>query len=222
VLITGSVPLDFSLYSSSCGNGNSGKLTAFINSGEPPFNFYWSDNVPNNPQQIQVSGLTGGTYGITIVDNNGCSLLRNATITCTGNLTSYQTYVMGSEIFNISSPTKFGLLQMLNEGFYDLTLGNERCDLVSATFTAKVSVTPLNLTTSETFFTTTSLNIAPTDNQYYDTIKDLLLSVPGVGNVTINALTNQITIETSRGNDSLNGQEIIVDLIIEYDIMCLN
>ena len=129
---------------------------------------------------------------------------------------------MGSEIFNISSPTKFGLLQMLNEGFYDLTLGNERCDLVSATFTAKVSVTPLNLTTSETFFTTTSLNIAPTDNQYYDTIKDLLLSVPGVGNVTINALTNQITIETSRGNDSLNGQEIIVDLIIEYDIMCLN
>lgn len=222
VLITGSESLDFSLYSTSCGSGNNGTLTAFINSGTPPFNFYWSDNVLNNPQQIQVSGLTGGTYGVTIVDNNGCSLLRNATITCTGNLTSYQTYVMGSEIFNISSPTKFGLLQMLNEGFYDLTLGNERCDLVSATFTAKVSVTPLNLTTSETFFTTTSLNIAPTDNQYYDTIKDLLLSVPGVGNVTINALTNQITIETSRGNDSLNGQEIIVDLIIEYDIMCLN
>jgi hypothetical protein len=222
VLITGSESLDFSLYSTSCGSGNNGTLTAFINSGTPPFNFYWSDNVLNNPQQIQVSGLTGGTYDVTIVDNNGCSLLRNTTITCTGNLTSYQTYVMGSEIFNISSPTKFGLLQMLNEGFYDLTLGNERCDLVSATFTAKVSVTPLNLTTSETFFTTTSLNIAPTDNQYYDTIKDLLLSVPGVGNVTINALTNQITIETSRGNDSLNGQEIIVDLIIEYDIMCLN
>lgn len=222
VLITGSVPLDFSLYSSSCGVGNNGKLTAFINSGEPPFNFYWSENVPNNPQQIQVSGLTGGTYSVTIVDSNGCSLLRNATITCTGNLTSYQTYVMGSEIFNISSPTKFGLLQMLNEGFYDLTLDNERCDLVSATFTAKVSVNPLGLTTSETFFTTTSLNIAPTDNEYYDTIKDLLLTVPGVGNVIINPLTNQITVETIKGNDSLNGQEIIVDLIIEYDIMCLS
>lgn len=33
VLITGSVALDFSLYSVSCGNGNSGKITAFINSG---------------------------------------------------------------------------------------------------------------------------------------------------------------------------------------------
>jgi hypothetical protein len=222
VLITGSESLDFSLYSTSCGSGSNGTLTAFINSGTPPFNFYWSDNVLNNPQQIQVSGLTGGTYSVTIVDSNGCSLIRNATITCTGNLTSYQTYVMGSEIFNISSPTKFGLLQMLNEGFYDLTLDNERCDLVSATFTAKVSVTPLGLTTNETFFTTTSLNIVPTDNEYYDTIKDLLLSVPGVGNVIINPLTNQITIETTRGNDTLNGQEIIVDLVIEYDIMCLN
>ena len=83
-------------------------------------------------------------------------------------------------------------------------------------------MTPLGLTTNETFFTTTSLNIVPTDNEYYDTIKDLLLSVPGVGNVIINPLTNQITIETTRGNDTLNGQEIIVDLVIEYDIMCLN
>jgi hypothetical protein len=110
---------------------------------------------------------------------------------------------------------------MLNEGFYDLTLDNEGCDLVSATFTAKVSVTPLDLTTSELFFTTTSLNVGPTDNEYYDTIKQLLLTVPGIANVTINALTNQITIETTRGDDTLNGQEIIIDLIIEYDIMCL-
>jgi hypothetical protein len=222
VLITGSEQLDYSLYSTSCGTGSSGKITAFINSGEPPFNFYWSDNVPNNPQEIQVSGLTGGTYSLTIVDDGGCSLVRSVSITCNGSLTSYQTYVMGEEVFNIESPTKFGLLQMLNEGFYDLTLDNERCDLVSATFTAKVSVTPLDLTTSETFFTTTSLNIAPTDNEYYDTIRELLLSVPGVGNVIINALTNQITIETARGNDTLNGQEIIVDLVIEYDIMCLS
>jgi large repetitive protein len=222
VLITGSVPLDFTLYSSSCGIGNNGKLTAFINSGEPPFNFYWSDNVPGNPQQIQVSGLTGGTYSLTIVDNNGCSLTRNASITCFGNLSSYQTYVMGSEIFNITAPTKFGLLQMLNEGFYDLTLGNERCNLVSATFTVKVSVTPLGLTTSQTFFTTTSLNNVPADNQYYNVVRDLLLSVPGVGGVTINPLTNQITIETTRGDDTLNGQELSIDLMIDYDIMCLS
>ena len=221
ILILGSTPLDFSLYSTSCGTGNSGKITAFINQGETPFSFNWSDNVPNNPQQIQVSGLTGGTYSLTIVGSDGCSLSRRTTISCNATLTSYQTYVMGSEVFNIESPTKFGLLQMLNEGFYDLTIDNTGCDLVSATFTAKVSVTPLDLTTSETFYTSTSLGDEPQDNLYYDTITQLLLSIPGVGSVTVNPLENIITIETTRGNDTLQGQEIIIDLIIEYDIICL-
>jgi hypothetical protein len=221
ILILGSTPLDFSLYSTSCGTGNSGKITAFINQGETPFSFNWSNNVPNNPQQIQVSGLTGGTYSLTIVGSDGCSLSRTTTISCNATLTSYQTYVMGSEVFNIESPTKFGLLQMLNEGFYDLTVDNTGCDLVSATFTAKVSVTPLDLTTSETFYTSTSLGDEPQDNLYYDTITQLLLSIPGVGSVTVNPLENIITIETTRGNDTLQGQEIIIDLIIEYDIICL-
>ena len=221
ILIIGSVPIDFSLYSTSCGTGNSGKITAFINQGETPFSFNWSDNVPGNPQQIQVSGLTGGTYSLILVGDNGCSLSRSTTITCNQSLTSYQTYVMGSEVFNIASPTKFGLLQMLNEGYYDLTLGNTGCDLNSATFTAKVSVNPLGLTASETFYTSTSLVIPPSDNLYYDTITQLLLSIPGVGGVVVKPTENLITIETTRGNDTLQGQEIIIDLIIVYDIICL-
>ena len=183
--------------------------------------FIGSDNVPNNPQQIQVSGLTGGTYSLTVVGDDGCSLARTTTISCNATLTSYQTYVMGAEVFNIESPTKFGILQMLNEGFYDLTLDNTGCDLVSATFTAKVSVNPLDLTTSDTFYTTTSLIDVPDDNLYYDTITQLLLSIPGIGNVIVNPLDNVITIETAKGNDTLLGQEIVIDLIIEYDIVCL-
>lgn len=222
VFVPYSQPLDFSLYSTSCGDGTNGTITAFITSGNPPFNFNWSDNVPNEPQQIQVSGLTAGTYSLTVVDSNSCSLTRTTSIDCNTNYVSYQTYVMGAEIFNISSPTKFGLLQMLNEGFYDLTTGNTSCDLVSATFTAKVSVSPLGLSSSQTFFTSNSLVTVPTDNQYFNTVRSLLLSVPGVGNVTIDQLNNQITIETSRGNSSLEGQEIIIDLVIVYDIMCLS
>jgi hypothetical protein len=125
-------------------------------------------------------------------------------------------------VFNITSPTKFGLLQMLNEGFYDLTIGNTNCDLISATFTAKVSVNPAGLTTQQNFFTSTSLVQAPSDNSWYNTVKSLLLSVPGVGDVIIDQLNNQITIETSRDNTSLQGQEIIIDLVIVYDIICLS
>jgi uncharacterized protein (DUF2141 family) len=222
ILIPFSQPLDYSLFTTSCGSGNSGQITAFISSGEPPFNFNWSDNVPNEPQQIQVTGLTGGTYSLTVVDSNGCTLTRNATITCEQNYVSYQTYVMGAEIFNITSPTKFGLLQMLNEGFYDLTTGNTSCDLISATFTAKVSVNPAGLSTQQDFFTSTSLVQVPSDNTWYNTVKSLLLSVPGVGDVKIDQLNNQITIETSRDNTSLQGQEIIIDLVIVYDIICLS
>lgn len=222
ILVPSSQPLNYSLYSTSCGSGNNGKITAFITSGEPPFNFNWSDNVPNEPQQIQISGLTAGTYSLTIVDSNGCSLTRSTTISCNKNYASYQTYTMGAEIFNIQSPTKFGLLQMLNEGYYDLTTGNTSCDLISATFTAKVSVNPSGIVASQNFFTSTSLVQAPSDNQWYNTVRTLLLGIPGVGNVTIDQLNNQITIETSRNNTSLEGQEIVIDLIIDYDIICLS
>jgi hypothetical protein len=222
ILVPSSQQLNYSLVSTSCGSGNSGKITAFITSGEPPFSFNWSDNVPNEPQQIQVSGLTGGTYSLTVVDANGCSLTRNTTISCNSNYVSYQSYVMGAEIFNIESPTKFGLLQMLNEGYFDLTSGNTSCDLISATFTAKVSVNPSGIVASQNFFTSTSLVQVPTDNDWYNTVRTLLLGIPGVGGVTINATNNQITIETSRNNTSLEGQEIVIDLIIGYDIICLS
>lgn len=221
ILVPSSQALNYSLYSTSCGSGSSGKITAFITSGEPPFSFNWSDNVPNEPQQIQVSGLTGGTYSLTVVDANGCSLTRNTTINCNKNSTSYQTYVMGAEVFNIQSPTKFGLLQMLNEGFFDLTSGNTSCDLLSASFTAKVSVNPSGIIASQNFFTSTSLVQVPTDNEWYDTIRDLLLGIPGVGNVIIDQLNNQITIETSRNNTSLEGEEIVIDIVIDYNIICL-
>jgi hypothetical protein len=221
ILVPSSQALNYSLYSTSCGSGSSGKITAFITSGEPPFSFNWSDNVPNEPQQIQVSGLTAGTYSLTVVDANGCSLTRSTTITCNTNSASYQTYVMGAEVFNIQSPTKFGLLQMLNEGFFDLTSVNTSCDLISATFTAKVSVNPSGIVATQNFFTSTSLVQVPTDNQWYDTIRTLLLGIPGVGNVIIDQLNNQITIETSRNNTSLEGEEIVIELVIDYNIICL-
>ena len=135
--------------------------------------------------------------------------------------TSYQTYVMGQEIFSVQSPTKLGLLQMLNEGYIDLTSGNTNCSFISGEFIAKVSVQPLELNLQDSFFTATTLNNPPSDNLWYDTIKQLLLSVPGVLNVSINQINNQITIESNPADNTLQGQEIIVELSIVYNIMCL-
>ena len=220
VYVVGSSPLDYSLYSTSCGSGSDGMLTAFISSGTPPFTYHWSDNVLGNPQQITVDGLSGGTYSLTIVDDTGCSLKRTTTITCDATYVSYQTYVMGSEPFSINSTSKCSLQVMLNDGYKDLTSGSTGCNLVSATFSVKVSVNPLGLTTSEEFFTSTSLVSAPSDNLYYDTVVNLLNTIPGIGDVTIDAINNLITISTNPNNNSLNGQEIVIELLIVYDIMC--
>jgi hypothetical protein len=222
VYVEASSPLDYSLYSTSCGTGSDGSLTAFISEGTPPFSYTWSSNVPGNPQDILAQGLTAGTYSLTIVDDNGCSLSRTTNITCDATYVSYQTYVMGSELFNIQSQTKYGLLQMLNDGYDDLTSGNTSCNLISADYTVKVSVNPLGLTTSQSFYTATSLIDAPSDNLYYDTVVDLLNTIPGIGIITVDSANNQITIQTSTDSSTLDGQEIIVELIIVYDIICLS
>jgi len=221
VYVPTSQPLDYSLYTTSCGTGSNGTITAFISTGNPPFTFNWSNNVPNNPQQIQVSGLTAGTYTLIITDSDGCSQKRTTSIDCTTNYVSYQLYAMGAEEFNINSPTKFGMIQMLNEGYADLTSGNTNCNLISATFSASVSMNPAGYSASTPFYTTTSLNDAPSDNLYYDTVRNLLLSVPGIGGVTINQLTNQITVQTNPGSNAAVGQTIVVDIVVVYDIICL-
>jgi uncharacterized protein (DUF2141 family) len=221
VYVNSSSSLDFILYTTSCGNGSDGTMTAIISSGTPPFSFNWSNNVIGNPQEIEVTNLTAGTYSLTVIDSVGCSLNRTASINCASSYVSYQTYVMGSEIFQIESQGKNGLLQMLNDGFVDLTLENNGCNLNSASFNAKISVEPIGLTTNQTFYTSTSLIDAPADNLWYDTIKTLLQSILGIGRVIIDPINNKITIETDRGNNSLNGQEIIIELVIIYDINCL-
>jgi uncharacterized protein (DUF2141 family) len=117
VFVPVSSKLDFSLYKTSCGSGNQGTLTTFISSGNPPFTFNWSSNVSGNPQNIIVSGLTAGTYSVTVVDSNGCSLSKSTNIICDSKYSSFETYIMGSEPLTLQPATKCGIIQFLNEGF---------------------------------------------------------------------------------------------------------
>ena len=218
--ITTTPPVDFSLYSTSCGSGNEGTITAFISQGTAPFNFTWSNNIPNNPQSITATGLTGGTYSLIVQDFYGCSLARQTTIECNTKCVTYQTYTMGSEVFNILSPTKYGINQILVEGFNDLTSGNTNCNLLSAVYTAQVELQPQNTFLNNTFYTGVSLVDVPSDNLWFTTITNLLQSIDGVTSVNINPLTNQITI-SANPSSAIIGQELSVKLIIVYDIICL-
>lgn len=220
IYVQPSVPLNFTLFSTNCGNGNDGQITAFISSGTPPFTFNWSSNVSGNPQQITVSNLTGGTYSLTITDSTGCSLLRQTTISCTGINSGYVPFVVGSDDLVVTLDGESGILEMLNDGYQDLITGYTDCDFVSANFIANVEVNPVGLVLQDSFYTGTTLVDVPSTNLWYTAVENLLVTIPGVQNVDINPLTNQITITKSKTNPYLNGQVINISLEIEYNINC--
>jgi hypothetical protein len=109
---------------------------------------------------------------------------------------------------------------MLNDGYQDLINGNTNCELVSAIYTAKVSTEPDGLSNQQSFYTGTTLNIAPSDNLWYDTVKTLLLTIPGISNVIVDPINNELSISTDPNNTSIVTQKIVIELIINYDINC--
>ncbi|XOV66618.1 MAG: choice-of-anchor L domain-containing protein [Fluviicola sp.] len=69
-----------------CGNGQ-GALDATITGGAQPYAYSWS----NGATTQDISGLSAGTYTLTVIDDNGCIVTTTQTITNdAGNLT--QTY----------------------------------------------------------------------------------------------------------------------------------
>lgn len=211
----------FTLVPTSAGSNSSGTLTALILEGKPPFTFNWSANVPSNPQFIFVGNLSGGTYSLTISDGNNTSLTRTVVVPSLTNFTSSGLYTVGQEPFQSNTGIKNNMLNLLNEGFYGLTSANTECQLVSAIFTTKVVQYPLGTTLTDTFYTTTSLLVAPSDNLWYNSVRNLLLSILGVYDVIIDETNNQITIIGDLNNQSIvNTLEIEISLEINYDIDC--
>ena len=60
-----------------CNGGNNGTANLSVNGGTSPYAFAWS----NSAATQNISGLTAGTYSVTITDNNGCSQNESVTIT---------------------------------------------------------------------------------------------------------------------------------------------
>jgi hypothetical protein len=221
--------LDFSLYPTSCVNGNDGTITALITDGLPPFTYTWSSNVSGNPQSISATGLTSGDYSLTIVDNNGCSLTRDVSISCFSTVKSYQTYIVDSKVFGINSINKFGILEILNDGYEELlnlTYGEETpsslidCKLNSAIFTLQFELNPSGYTGTTSFYTGYTRTDVPTDSVYVEAIKDFLENnISGISDVSYDLVSNTLNIITDP-NDGITSQVLTIKLKIDYDISC--
>jgi aminopeptidase-like protein len=61
-----------------CNGGSTGSATVTVTGGTAPYTYAWS---PSGGTAATASGLSAGTYTVTVTDAKGCTLTRNVTIT---------------------------------------------------------------------------------------------------------------------------------------------
>ena len=202
--------LSSTLTKSECKNSNDGIATVTIFEGSPPFTYNWSDNVPSGGTGSTVTGLSGGTYDVTVTDNSGCTNYWPFTITCN------QVVVSGRSRYNIfnkpfvnTSGTKRTISKMLNEGFIDLTTGYTNCILNSSVLEAEFTINGSAHTQSF---------IYSDDGAWQRAIETILESIPQITSYTVNVLNNVLIIVCDC--DQMGNSFFKLELSITYDISC--
>jgi hypothetical protein len=229
VYVDGSIGVYFDLFVLQPISGNDGEISALISSGQPPFTYNWSSNV-NGQTGSTVTGLTGGSYSLEVIDDDGCVFIKTTTLVGTTQYLTYQTYNVCSQDFvNTGVLGKRGISEMLYEGYFDLTSGDTNCILNSAIFTTEITVD--GVTQQSVFYTSTGFNDVPTDNEWVTAITNLLYTFSGISSVSVNIGTNQIIITSgcksvgvgcqTKSVTELDDANVKINLNIDYDISCV-
>ena len=221
--ITNLSNIDFVLASVNPLFGPSGEISVFITDGTPPFTINWSSNV-NGQTGLTVNNLSAGTYSVTITDSYGCVQTRNTTLSGYNLLSSSETYtICQGPLIDLGLNIRKGPQQMLIDGFKDLTSGDTNCILNQAIFEVNLTLSGTSATTTaQTFYTATTLNDFPGDDDYYNTLKLLLLSYSGISEVIIQPVENVITIATiCNPTSEYVDADVIAGIKIYYDISCV-
>ena len=204
-----------------CYGGQYGTAQVLIYDGEPTFSYDWSDNVPSGQTGSTISGLTAGTYSVEVTDSSGCSQTHNFTITCSGNnVTTYSVVELCQNEFATTVGAKRGFLEMLNEGYIDVTSGYTGCSLNTAEFILEMNINGSAFT--QTFYTATTLNDVPQDTVWQSTIEGILSGVTDISSYTISLTDNTIHIESNCEGDTdpLADANFTLELTIDYDVTC--
>ncbi len=209
-LITGIV-------TTNCTGANDGTAQVQIYDGAPPFTYNWSNGATGST----LTNLGEGNYTVTIVDGSGCTQTQNVLINCIGNLvSSYQTFNLCTNTFTTTSGGQRGLIEMLNEGYLDITSGYTNCVFNSAELICEIDINGTAFT--QTFYTATTLNDVPQDTVWQSTIENILSGITQIQSYDINLLNNTLTIlsNCNGDNDPLGDADFSLGLSIVYDIVC--
>src|SRR5690606_28482300 len=68
----------------SCPGGNDGTATVTVTGGIAPYTYVWS----NNATTASITGVTDGTYNVTVTDSNGCVITDSVVVATTPDVTA--------------------------------------------------------------------------------------------------------------------------------------
>lgn len=102
-------------------NGNSGAINVTVNGGITPYIFSWD----NGSVTEDISGLSAGTYQVTVTDRNGCTATRSDTVKLVVTGINEEEVIARCEVFpNPAVSTLWVKLLMQQEGAAEVMLEN--------------------------------------------------------------------------------------------------
>jgi hypothetical protein len=219
ISVGSSSPLNAFLLPTSCLDGNSGTITAIIEGTDGPYNLTWSDNV-NGQTGIYVTGLTAGTYSLSISGGNGCFTTLTTNIECFPLSATSYSFKYSEGTVTKSNSTQISLQSMMYSGYSDLVKNASNCTLSSATFYVVIDLAGNEYTFP--FYYTETFNNIPDFATFAGSIASSVLTIPYIESCSVDPTTNSINIVSSvvNGSEYYADESITFTVQIAYSINC--
>ena len=219
--VSSTEPYQVFLYSTSCLNGNEGTISALIQETDGPYNLTWSNNV-NGQTGIYLTGLTAGTYTLTVSGNNNCITSRSIDITCAPRTVTTYGFKYSSGVKETTPTSKLTLKNMMYSGYTSLVSNATNCSLSSATFNFIVNIGGVDY--EFPFYYTESFDNIPDLNYFAPIIKSSILTIPNIQSCSVDAEKNTITIlaKADSTTEYYKGETITFTIRIYFVIKCIS
>ena len=212
------------LYGTNCINGNDGTATLLIYNGTPPYTINWSNGVTG---QQNLSGLSGGTYTVTVEDDNGCIFTNSVDIEC--DVEIIDDYVLNTvceEVFETGESGIKSFEDILYESYLEAIINGQNCDFNWATWSACLTISGASYSGSAQhceydFYYSDNLQDVPTPELWAQIVEQLLQQFPDISWVVdLENNTYTITSTCDGEDDPLKGAFVELSLFIRMDVDC--
>lgn len=219
IYVNSSSPPNLFLSSTECLQGSGGTISALIQGTTGKYNLTWSNNV-NGQTGIFLTGLTAGTYTLTLSGDSGCIYNTSTVISCNPTKTSTYNYSLVNSKQVNSVPTITQIQTMSFSGYSNLVQNYEDCFLNSAQVNLIIDIGFDEYVFP--YYLITDLNITPSYSDYINFVKKSIESIPYILSCDINQTSNTVTIvsETINNVEYYKDEDISLSVRIDYDINC--